>query len=92
MGWDLALNKKRISNIEQGISKAEAIWQGKYFIIRNSLFDIRYSFQAHGKFIILELPAAEELAKRLLFLSIFPQRQFSRLGVNLYLPCLFHVR
>jgi hypothetical protein len=47
MGWDLACNKKRISNIEQGMSKAEAIRQRKYFIIRNS-------FQAHGKFIILE--------------------------------------
>jgi hypothetical protein len=35
------------------------------FIIRNSLFDIRYSFKEHGKSIILELPTAEELAKHL---------------------------
>jgi hypothetical protein len=62
MGWDLACNKKRISNIEQGMSNAEAIRQRKYFIIRNSLFDIRYSFQAHGKFIILELTTAEYLS------------------------------
>jgi hypothetical protein len=29
------------------------------------LFDIRYSFQAHGKFFILELPTAAALAKHL---------------------------
>jgi hypothetical protein len=34
-------------------------------IIRNSLFDIRYSLSAHGKFIILELTTAKELAKNL---------------------------
>jgi hypothetical protein len=39
--------------------------RGKYFIVRNSMFDIRYSFREHGKLIILELPAAEELAKHL---------------------------
>jgi hypothetical protein len=44
MGWDIACNKKRISNIERGMSNAEAIEQRKNFIIRNSLFDIRYSF------------------------------------------------
>jgi hypothetical protein len=54
MDWDLACNKKRISNIEHGMSNVEAIWHRKNFVIRNSLFDIRYSFQAHGKFIILE--------------------------------------
>jgi hypothetical protein len=31
------------------------------FIIRNSLFDIRYSLRAYGKCIINELPAAEGL-------------------------------
>jgi hypothetical protein len=65
MGCNLACNKKRITNIEQGISNAEAIWQRKNFIIRNSLFDIRYSFQTHGKFIILELTTPEEPAKQL---------------------------
>jgi hypothetical protein len=70
MGWDLACNRKRISNIEQGMSKAKAIWQRKNFIIRNSLFDIRYSFQAHGKPIILELRIAEELAKPLIKLGM----------------------
>jgi hypothetical protein len=39
--------------------------RGKNFIIRNSMFDIRYSFREHGKCIILELPTAEELAKHL---------------------------
>jgi hypothetical protein len=43
--------------------------QRKYFIIRNSLFDIRYSSRAHGKFIIHELPAAEALAKHLQILA-----------------------
>jgi hypothetical protein len=61
MGFDPACNKKRISNIEQGMSNAEAIWQGIYFIIQHSLFDIRYSFQAHGAFEYLELAAAEEM-------------------------------
>ena len=39
--------------------------RGKNFIIRNSMFDIRYSFREHGKFIIPELPTTEELAKHL---------------------------
>jgi hypothetical protein len=38
----------------------------KNFIIRNSLFDIPYSFRRHGKFIILEILTAEELTKHLL--------------------------
>jgi hypothetical protein len=47
MGWNNACNKKRITNIEQGMSNAEAIWQREEnFIIRNSMFDIRYSFRA----------------------------------------------
>jgi hypothetical protein len=65
MDWDLACNKKRISNIEQRMSTAEAMWQRRNVIIRNSLFDIRYSFQAHGKFIGLELTIVEERAKHL---------------------------
>jgi hypothetical protein len=53
-------------NIEQGMSKVEAIRQRqKYFIILNSMFDIRYSFRKHGKSVILKLPTAEELAKNL---------------------------
>jgi hypothetical protein len=52
------------------MSNAEAIEQRKNFIIRNSLFDIRYSFQAHGKFIILKLTTAEEPAKHLQFLRL----------------------
>jgi hypothetical protein len=39
--------------------------RGKYFIIRNSMFDIRYFFGEHGKYIFLELLTAEELAKHL---------------------------
>jgi hypothetical protein len=39
--------------------------RGKNFIIRNSMFDIRYSFMKHDTFIILELRTAEELAKHL---------------------------
>jgi hypothetical protein len=59
--------KKRISNIEQGMSNVEAIrQQGKDFIILNSMFDIRYYFRKQGKSIILELPTVEELAKHLL--------------------------
>jgi hypothetical protein len=54
-------------NIEQRISNAEAEKQTKNFIIRNSLFDIRYSLRAHGKFMIHELPTGEGLAKQLLF-------------------------
>jgi hypothetical protein len=48
------------------MSNAQAIEQRNNFIIRHSMFDIRYSFREHGKFIILELPIAEELAKHLL--------------------------
>jgi hypothetical protein len=36
------------------------------FVVRHSMFDIRYSFREHGKFIILELPTAEEPAKHIL--------------------------
>jgi hypothetical protein len=39
--------------------------RGNNFVIRNSMFDIRYSSREHGKFIILELPTAEELAKHM---------------------------
>jgi hypothetical protein len=39
---------------------------GENLIVRNSLFDIRYSFRAYGKPDILELPTAKELAQRLL--------------------------
>jgi hypothetical protein len=53
----------RISNKEGRMLKL--LGQRKNFIIRNSLFDIRYSLKAHGKFIILELPTAEGLAKHL---------------------------
>jgi hypothetical protein len=49
------------------MSNAEALWQRKNFVIRNSMFDIRYSFREDGKFIILELPTAEELAKHIPF-------------------------
>jgi hypothetical protein len=52
-------------NIEQRISNAEAEKQTKNFIMRNSLFDIRYSLRAHGKFMIHELPTGEGLAKQL---------------------------
>jgi len=38
---------------------------GKNFIIRHSLFDIRYSIMEHGKHIVPELPTAEESAKHL---------------------------
>jgi hypothetical protein len=58
-------------NIEKGMSNVGAIWQRKNFIIHNSLFDIRYSFQTNGKFIILELTTAEEPAKH------FPIIQFA---------------
>jgi hypothetical protein len=43
MGWDPACNKKIISNIEQGMSNAEAIWQRdktSSFEIPCSMFDI----------------------------------------------------
>jgi hypothetical protein len=46
---------------------AEAIAREINFIIRNSLFDIRYSFGAYGELIVLELPTAKELAKHLRF-------------------------
>jgi hypothetical protein len=39
--------------------------QRKNLIILNSMFDIRYSLRAYGKFIISELPAAKELAEPL---------------------------
>jgi hypothetical protein len=45
------------------MSKAEAGGHRRNFNIQNSLFDIRYSFTAHCKFIILQLPIAEELAQ-----------------------------
>jgi iron complex transport system substrate-binding protein len=35
------------------------------------MFDIRYSFREHGKFIILELPTVEELAKHLRHIMLF---------------------
>jgi hypothetical protein len=38
---------------------------GENFIIRHSLFDIRYSFRAYGKPVVIELPATNELAKHL---------------------------
>jgi hypothetical protein len=83
MGWDLACNRKRKSNIEQGMSKATAIWQRKNFVIRNSLFDIRYSFQAHGKPIILELRTAEESAKPLIKLGMLIYLKLLRSGATL---------
>jgi hypothetical protein len=39
--------------------------RGINFIIRYSLFDIRYSFRAHGTPVVIELPTAKELAKYL---------------------------
>jgi hypothetical protein len=66
LGWDTAGNKKKISNIEQGISKAEAIGQIKItssFDILCSIFDIPSGWQVY----VSELPAAEELAKQLPF-------------------------
>jgi hypothetical protein len=45
------------------MSNDEAIGSGITFIIRNCMSDIRFSFRNHGALIILELPAAEELAK-----------------------------
>jgi hypothetical protein len=62
MGRDPGRNKKRISNIEQGMLNTEAICN---LIIRNSLFDIRYSFRAYGKLIVLEVPTTKILAKHL---------------------------
>jgi outer membrane lipoprotein carrier protein len=53
----------RISNKEYRMMKIYG--RGEYFIIRNSMFDIRYSFREHVKLILLELPTAEELAKHL---------------------------
>jgi hypothetical protein len=50
----------------------EAIERMKNFIIRNSLFDIRYCLSVHGKLNILELPTAEELVKRLLYFYLRP--------------------
>jgi hypothetical protein len=55
----------RISNKECRMLKL--LGQRKNVIIRNSLFDIRYSFSAHGKFIIHKLPTAEGLPKHLRF-------------------------
>jgi hypothetical protein len=43
---------------------------GENFIIRHSLFDIRYFFGAHGKPVVIELPTAKELAKHLLKIDI----------------------
>jgi hypothetical protein len=40
---------------------------GENFIIRNSLFDIRYSFRVYRKLIVLKLPITKELAKYLRF-------------------------
>jgi hypothetical protein len=51
--------------------------RGKNFIIRNSMFDIRYSFREHGKLIFLELPTAEELAKHVREIKI-PSGRFSQ--------------
>jgi hypothetical protein len=45
----------------------ELYGRGKDFIIRNSMFDIRYPFKVRGKSIILELPTADELAYTLHF-------------------------
>jgi hypothetical protein len=42
--------------------------RGKNFIIRHSLFDIRYSFREYGTFIVLELPTAKEWLNSCLFL------------------------
>jgi hypothetical protein len=39
--------------------------EGESFIILNSMFDIRYSFREHGKFIILKSPTAKAWAKHL---------------------------
>jgi hypothetical protein len=68
MGCGRACNKKGISNIEQGMSNAEAQWQRKTFVIQHSLFDIRYSFMVQRETIILELWPAGKLAKHLLIL------------------------
>jgi hypothetical protein len=38
---------------------------GTTFVIRSSMFDIRYSFRKRGKPVFLELPTSEELAKHL---------------------------
>jgi hypothetical protein len=46
--------KYRISNKECRMLKL--FCSGENFIIRNSMFDIRYSFREHGKLIILKLP------------------------------------
>jgi hypothetical protein len=68
-GRDHACKKNRILNIGQGMPNVEDIWQREIdFILRNSMFDIRYPFRKHGKSIILELPTAEELAKQLRFI------------------------
>jgi hypothetical protein len=45
------------------------------FSIQHSLFDIRYSFSAHGKLIVIELLTVKELAEHLLrnrLVSYFP--------------------
>jgi hypothetical protein len=39
--------------------------RGENFIIRHSLFDIRYSFSVHCKPVVVESPTAKELAKHL---------------------------
>jgi hypothetical protein len=63
IGWGHACNKKRISNMEY--RRLKLYGRGKNFIIRHSVFDIRYFIMEHGMFIILELPTSKELAKRL---------------------------
>jgi hypothetical protein len=62
-GLSSCKRKYRISNMECRMLKLYD--RGKNFIIHNSMFDIRYSFREQDKFIILELPTAEELAKHL---------------------------
>jgi hypothetical protein len=39
------------------------------FIIQHSMFDIRYSFRAHGKPVVIELPATKRIAGTLAFRS-----------------------
>jgi hypothetical protein len=63
MGQDNECNKKRISNIEQGMSNAEATRAEDK--LHPSIFIIRYSLRPRSKFIILELPTAEGLAEHL---------------------------
>jgi hypothetical protein len=74
--------KKKISNIEQRMLKAEAIGQRKNFIIRHSLLDIRYSFSAHGKLVIIEFPTAKETAKHLPQKSLCLRLQFPTTGAS----------